>query len=103
MALKPCRECGKDVSEEAKTCPSCGLNQPTKLPPKKFEEMSPTEKYFTIGKSLGVIGGVLTFFASFALGAGIIVSFVAACVIGALTYPLWPATILVIIYLFFAG
>lgn len=28
MALKPCRECGKDVSTEAKTCPHCGVSGP---------------------------------------------------------------------------
>ena len=24
MKLKPCRECGKDVSRSAKACPHCG-------------------------------------------------------------------------------
>jgi hypothetical protein len=32
MALKPCRECGKDVSTDAATCPSCGVKSPTKRP-----------------------------------------------------------------------
>lgn len=30
MALKPCRECKKDVSSEAKSCPHCGVKDPTK-------------------------------------------------------------------------
>ena len=30
MALKPCKECGKDVSTEANTCPNCGVPKPTK-------------------------------------------------------------------------
>tara|TARA_Y100000310_G_C20239983_1_gene604180 strand:- start:82 stop:453 length:372 start_codon:yes stop_codon:yes gene_type:complete len=30
MALKPCRECGTEVSTEAETCPSCGVKTPTK-------------------------------------------------------------------------
>lgn len=30
MALKPCRECKKDVSTEAKTCPHCGVAAPVK-------------------------------------------------------------------------
>lgn len=30
MALKPCRECGKEVSADADTCPNCGVDQPTK-------------------------------------------------------------------------
>ena len=29
MALKACRECGKDVSTEAKTCPHCGVKDPS--------------------------------------------------------------------------
>lgn len=29
MALKPCRECGKEVSTEAKACPHCGAINPT--------------------------------------------------------------------------
>lgn len=29
MALKPCKECGKEVSTEARTCPQCGIMEPT--------------------------------------------------------------------------
>lgn len=32
MALKPCRECAKEVSTEAKTCPHCGTAHPTTAP-----------------------------------------------------------------------
>ena len=28
MALKPCRECGQEVSDQAKTCPKCGVGRP---------------------------------------------------------------------------
>ena len=28
MALKPCRECGREVSTEAATCPQCGVGHP---------------------------------------------------------------------------
>ena len=28
MALRPCRECGKEVSTEAATCPHCGVQRP---------------------------------------------------------------------------
>ena len=28
MALRPCRECGAQVSTEADTCPHCGIAQP---------------------------------------------------------------------------
>ena len=30
MALVPCRECGKEVSDQAKTCPYCGIKTPSK-------------------------------------------------------------------------
>ena len=30
MALKPCRECGSQVSASAATCPSCGVKRPVK-------------------------------------------------------------------------
>lgn len=30
MALKPCRECGQDVSTSAKSCPNCGTPHPTR-------------------------------------------------------------------------
>ena len=29
MALKPCKECGREISTEAKTCPHCGKSSPT--------------------------------------------------------------------------
>ena len=28
MALKPCRECGKEISEQAEFCPHCGIKSP---------------------------------------------------------------------------
>jgi len=28
MAIKKCKECGNDVSEQAKTCPHCGVSAP---------------------------------------------------------------------------
>lgn len=30
MALKPCRECGQNVSSEAPTCPACGCSRPVR-------------------------------------------------------------------------
>jgi hypothetical protein len=30
MALVPCRECGKEVSDQAQTCPYCGIKTPSK-------------------------------------------------------------------------
>ncbi|TSK07125.1 MAG: DUF4352 domain-containing protein [Geobacter sp.] len=31
MALKKCKECGHDISTDAKTCPNCGKKQPSKV------------------------------------------------------------------------
>ena len=33
MSLKPCRECGAQVSSKARICPACGINKPTKNKP----------------------------------------------------------------------
>lgn len=30
MALKPCRECGKEISEDAAACANCGIKAPVK-------------------------------------------------------------------------
>jgi hypothetical protein len=36
MAITSCRECGKDVSTQAKACPNCGIEKPgRKKPPPK--------------------------------------------------------------------
>jgi hypothetical protein len=32
MALTVCRECGEQISTEAKTCPSCGIKSPARKP-----------------------------------------------------------------------
>jgi hypothetical protein len=32
MSLVPCRECGKEVSAEAVTCPHCGISRPGQTP-----------------------------------------------------------------------
>jgi RNA polymerase subunit RPABC4/transcription elongation factor Spt4 len=36
MALKPCKECGKEISTEAKVCPNCGKKDPTSQPVPKW-------------------------------------------------------------------
>jgi hypothetical protein len=42
MALAQCRECGKDVSSEAPTCPHCGVSQPARSasPPPPRENLA---------------------------------------------------------------
>ncbi|MBT5469954.1 MAG: hypothetical protein HOK41_05080 [Nitrospina sp.] len=44
MALVNCRECEKEVSDQAETCPHCGIDSP------KFEE---EKKYTLADKILG--------------------------------------------------
>lgn len=36
MALKACKECGREVSTSAITCPSCGVKSPTRKGPSKI-------------------------------------------------------------------
>lgn len=36
MAMEPCRECGTEVSTEAETCPSCGVQYPTEESGKRY-------------------------------------------------------------------
>ena len=49
MAMSNCRECGKAVSTEAKTCPKCGLPKPAsklKIKKKVREKFSMAKKPF---------------------------------------------------------
>ena len=53
MAMSNCKECGKAVSTEAKTCPKCGLPKPAsklKIKKKAPEKLSMTKKPFDMGK-----------------------------------------------------
>jgi hypothetical protein len=43
MALRNCRECGKQVSMTAPTCPHCGVKKPYK---KTFSDMPKWQQYF---------------------------------------------------------
>ena len=51
MALRACRECKKEVSTEAKTCPHCGAKDPT---------MSPLVKLALYGGSAVLLVGMCT-------------------------------------------
>ena len=46
MAMTTCRECGGDVSDSAKTCPGCGIEDPAK-----------SKHFMSIG--LGLVGWVV--------------------------------------------
>ena len=47
MALAKCRECGKDVSAEAVTCPHCGVRNPIATTPPTAASPSPTATPFS--------------------------------------------------------
>jgi uncharacterized membrane protein YvbJ len=53
MAMSNCKECGKAVSTEAKTCPKCGLPKPAsklKIKKKVRKKSSTAKKPFDMGK-----------------------------------------------------
>lgn len=52
MALMSCHECGKQVSSESKTCPSCGVK--TKKP------ASLTAKLFVVLVGIGVVSAIVS-------------------------------------------
>lgn len=43
MALRPCRECGRQVSTEALSCPQCGVPNPTAEPSPPVEQVLSSE------------------------------------------------------------
>lgn len=59
MALKPCKECGKEVSEKADKCPNCGVADPT----------GANAKALQIG-ALGCLGLFAVFFVFISLAGG---------------------------------
>ena len=59
MALKPCRECKKQVSTEAKTCPHCGINNPAPVTTAGGEP-SRKDKLIGIGIFFALIAGAIT-------------------------------------------
>lgn len=66
MALATCKECGAQVSTEAKTCPSCGVKAPTKHPAAPQQStltrkrtMSPTVKVLLGVAFVGLVANVV--------------------------------------------
>lgn len=61
MALKPCRECGAQVSTEAEVCPHCGVRTPTAtdpiavLGPSDTKQKHKSKKWIIIASILGFI------------------------------------------------
>lgn len=54
MALKPCKECGNQISDKAESCPQCGAKQPKKT--SLFTKIVLGLIIFTV--ILGVIGAM---------------------------------------------
>jgi hypothetical protein len=50
MALAPCKECKKEVSTGAKTCPNCGVKDPT---------ITRTDKFLGLILLIGIVGVVV--------------------------------------------
>ena len=57
MALSTCKECGAQVSTEAKSCPSCGVKAPTKRPATAGQSVL-TKKY-TLSRRVKVLLAVM--------------------------------------------
>lgn len=49
MALKPCRECGQQVSTSAETCPHCGVHSPAAADPLSVLNQTGDKKRAPIG------------------------------------------------------
>lgn len=81
-ALKPCRDCGKDVSGAALTCPHCGAMSPASSAPELRHAIQHTKArgYQGLGAALffGGMALILLFgkdwitFGLLAMGAGIV-------------------------------
>lgn len=56
MALTTCRECGVQVSTQARTCPSCGL-----VSPSHEEARRKAKRDVTLQVLLAVVGMVIAF------------------------------------------
>ena len=56
MALEPCRECGREVSTEAQTCPHCGVGHPAGVPE---PPRAPAQGRRRVWSSLGCLGLLL--------------------------------------------
>ena len=59
MALVPCRECGKEVSEQAEACPYCGIKTPSKK--KRQRNLIITTVITVLVLSLLIGGSVLVY------------------------------------------
>ena len=55
MAMSNCKECGKQVSTTAKTCPNCGAPKPTEKKEKNTETLFGAKQGSKLGTTYGII------------------------------------------------
>lgn len=62
MAMTTCRECGKQVSNTAETCPHCGA----KLHPAATQTQNKSAEVL-VNQAFAIVGGIIFFFAFFTM------------------------------------
>ena len=55
MTLANCKECGKQVSTTAQTCPNCGAPEPTEKKEKNTETLFGAKQGSKLGTTYGII------------------------------------------------
>ena len=74
MALIPCRECGKEISDQAVACPHCGAPLSVQPVAQKHEQITNLAAVLTLVGILVVVSvGGAVFFATGSVGAVVVV------------------------------
>ena len=59
MTIRACRECNKDISTEARTCPNCGISDPIYRSAELIEAGKTLHQDFIILVVINIIGNLL--------------------------------------------
>jgi predicted RNA-binding Zn-ribbon protein involved in translation (DUF1610 family) len=59
MTIRACRECNKDISTEARTCPNCGISDPIYRSAELIEAGKTLHQDFVILVVINIIGNLL--------------------------------------------
>lgn len=70
MAIIKCKECGADISSEARTCPHCGCPSKKEAEYQKYADTNSRIPGIIIGIIILIIGLCLAFSSAFNLGYG---------------------------------
>jgi hypothetical protein len=70
MALKPCHECGAQVSTQAETCPGCGIRNPTLTVEPTFQHVRVGIQQAKVGETGLKIISIEAFIIALAIGVG---------------------------------